>query len=234
MLEICYHPYFLTAWYMSFMVFYSHIFILLATVVYGYTLLLRLVIGQILNVLVALLIFLSLGKRFQSGCTIIGMGDTSNLVVNTNTYTNPVAFPSIELQILFFTYTFIMFGYYRQEWRLYTTHAAIYHRFLIFGSLWSIVTVSSFFWFHTFFQIIVSIILGTCLGWLWHRFWQYISPINYSMTESSYSILLTNNHQKFYSNKPPEDLEAPESPKKKIQTDEAEPQTEEYLKNLDE
>lgn len=188
----CSHVNFVIAWFISSTILYGHVFLTIATFIFGFSILIRLLLGQLLNIALALLVYVIIGKYYHYECEIIGMAQPSTLV--TQSYSTPVPFPSIELQVLAFTIIFVLFGISRPS--LFTPSTLI--RCLIAGSLWCLVTVSSFFWFHNIIQIILSIGMGLLMGWLWHRLWR----CSHSMPDFTSSL---------------NDSETSESPRKRVQ-----------------
>ena len=211
------HPLFFTlAWFVTLGNYYGHITIVFFMLIFGSPVLIRLFIGQAFNILIAFLLHILLGSHFMFECTITKWTSaaTSLTIIEgggfdvyqnpENRYINPLPFPSFDLQILFFTFTFMATAYARDEWRLNTENKHIYYRFTSLMVMFMFITTFFYFWFHTLWQVLFSAVFGSLLGMVWHRLTirilhtmqpsqTYIYP-NSSTTDDPYRIQNSDNN----------------------------------------
>lgn len=167
------NPYFFTvAWFVTLMVTYGHVIILLLTLVIGSSLLIRFQLGQLLNLFIALALYVFLGSFFSFECTIKGQVNifTGTMTQGEQRHVTILPFPVIGLQLLFFTLTFFFQSHSPDEWRFDTSNKLVYYRFMSLVIFLTLVVTLAYLWFHSIFQIILSMSVGSLVGILWYRF----------------------------------------------------------------
>lgn len=158
------------AWFGTLSVYYSHIILLLFTLVFGSPVLIRYHVGQMINLMLAFVLHWSLGTYFEYECIISGGESVTTMVTSSIThYKNSVPFPAVDVQMLYFSFVFLISSYYRSEWQLNTDNKHVYYRFLFLTGLTLTIITVSYLWFYSFWQLLISVAIGSSMASVWHR-----------------------------------------------------------------
>jgi hypothetical protein len=162
--------FFTIAWFGTLMVYYDHVLLLILTLIFGSPMLIQFHIGQVINLIMAFFLYWSFGHYFHYECLI--QGKVSGLIGGISEdghYVSPISFPAIEIQILYFSFTYLIMAYYKGEWHINTFNKHVYYRFLFLMTL-LMTSVSIFYlWFYTPLQCIASIVFGSGIAWIWYK-----------------------------------------------------------------